>query len=71
MQVAAGVGVAATLAAGGVAAAKNPEVADALRGPADQVWDQITDVIPPLHSHPKLILGSLGCLALGGAYLWR
>eukprot|EP00878_Enallax_costatus_P013382 GHUV01013993.1.p1 GENE.GHUV01013993.1~~GHUV01013993.1.p1 ORF type:complete len:362 (+),score=100.78 GHUV01013993.1:430-1515(+) len=71
LQVAAGVGVAATVAAGGVAAAKNPEVADALTGPAEQVWDQITDVIPPLHSHPKLVLGSLGCLALGGAYMWR
>lgn len=71
LQVAAGVGVVATVAAGGVAAAKNPEVAAAISDPAERVWDQITDVIPPLHSHPKLILGSLGCLALGGAYLWR
>lgn len=71
LQVAAGLGVAATVAAGGVAAVKNPDVADALSGPAERVWDQITDMIPPLHSHPKLVLGGLGCLALGGAFLWR
>lgn len=71
VQVAAGVGVAATLAAGGVAAASDPDIAEALSAPVEHVWEQLEGVFPPLQSHPKLVLGGLGLAALGGAYMWR
>jgi hypothetical protein len=28
-------------------------------------------VVPPLRSHPKLVLGAVGLAALGGGYMWR
>jgi hypothetical protein len=71
LQVAAGVGVASTILAGGVAAARDPDVADALAAPADRVWEQLESALPPLRSHPKLVLGAVGLAALGGAYMWR
>jgi hypothetical protein len=48
MQVAAGVGVAATVLAGGVAAAKSPAVSDALSEQADWAWERLESVVPPL-----------------------
>eukprot|EP00879_Flechtneria_rotunda_P019553 GHRR01020540.1.p1 GENE.GHRR01020540.1~~GHRR01020540.1.p1 ORF type:complete len:440 (+),score=147.39 GHRR01020540.1:1011-2330(+) len=71
LQVAAGVGVATTIAAGGVAAAREPAIADALFAPAERVWEQLENALPPFRSHPKLVLGSLGFLGLGGAVMWR
>uniref|UniRef100_A0A383W9H0 Uncharacterized protein n=1 Tax=Tetradesmus obliquus TaxID=3088 RepID=A0A383W9H0_TETOB len=71
LQVAAGVGVASTILAGGVAAARDPDVADALAAPAEHVWEQLEGALPPLRSHPKLVLGAVGLAALGSAYMWR
>jgi hypothetical protein len=65
------VGVAATVVAGGVAAARDPDVADAIAAPVDRVWEQLEASIPPLQSHPKLVLGAVGLLALGSALAWR
>jgi hypothetical protein len=69
--VAAGVGVASTVLAGGVAAARDPDVADALSAPAERVWEQLEGAVPALRSHPKLVLGAVGLAALGGAFMWR
>lgn len=71
LQAAAGVGVAATVLAGGLAAARDPDLADSLAAPAERVWEQVEAVVPPLRSNPKLFLASAGLLALGGALLWR
>lgn len=64
-------GVAATALAGGVAAVRDPDVADALAAPAERVWEQLESALPPLQTHPKLVLGGVGLAALGGALLWR
>lgn len=48
LQVAAGVGVAATVLAGGVAAAKSPAVSEAVSEQADAVWERLESVVPPL-----------------------
>lgn len=47
-QVAAGVGVAATVLAGGVAASKSSAVSDALSEQADLAWERLESVVPPL-----------------------
>lgn len=48
LQVAAGVGVAATVLAGGVAAAKSPAVSEAVSEQADAVWERLESAVPPL-----------------------
>jgi hypothetical protein len=48
LQVAAGVGVAATVLAGGVAASKSSAVSDALSEQADLAWERLESVVPPL-----------------------
>jgi hypothetical protein len=57
--------------AGGVAAARDPDVADVLSAPAERVWEQLEGAVPALRSHPKLVLGAVGLAALGGAFMWR
>lgn len=71
VQVAAGVGVAATVFAGGVAAVREPEIVEAIAVPAERAWEQLQQVFPPLQSHPKLVLGGSGLLALGAAFMCR
>jgi len=48
LQVAAGVGVAATVLAGGVAAAKSPAMSEALAEQADLTWERLESIVPPL-----------------------
>ena len=70
-QITVAVGLGATAIAGGVAASKDPAVAEALTGPLQRVYEHAEDSIPLLETHPKLVLGAVGSLALGGALYYR
>lgn len=70
-QISVGVGVAATALAAGVAAAKDPDVADMLYAPVERLWDHAQYAVPPLRTHPKLTVAAIGTLSLAGALYYR
>ena len=57
-------GVAATVLAGGVAAAKSPAVSEALSEQADLAWERLEAAVPPLQVRCRTDLDSLHIIRL-------
>ncbi|KAI8470834.1 MAG: hypothetical protein J3K34DRAFT_451727 [Monoraphidium minutum] len=60
-----------TAALAGAAAAREPAVADALAAPIEAAWDYAESAIPPLRTHPKLVMAGLSTLGLAGVWAYR
>ena len=58
--------------AGAVAAARNPEVADALAGPFVRLWEDTGRLAPSLTHHPRVTFAVVAAAGLAGvSYYWR
>mmetsp|Transcript_36376 Transcript_36376/g.65081 ORF Transcript_36376/g.65081 Transcript_36376/m.65081 type:complete len:512 (-) Transcript_36376:403-1938(-) len=67
LQIAAGAGVATTLAAGLIAAASDPKTSANLSAAAGRAWGEAVRVFPPVGAYPRLLGSVMGALTLGVA----
>ncbi|CAL8464843.1 g4378 [Coccomyxa elongata] len=67
-----GVTFVGTVAAGAVAAARDPGVADALSTPFARIWEDLGHAAPSITNHPRITLATLAVAGTAGvAYFWR